>query len=236
MEDLGAIRTDRNLLRQQLSEEVASYVREKIILGEIRPGSFLRLEPIAEAVGVSNTPVREGLLMLRGEGFLRLVPRRGFLVVPFKPQDIRDIFWAQAELASELCARAAKAITPAQIVNLERNIEAHHKAISEGDEEATAFLGFAFHREINRAADSHRLAFFLDSIARQLPNKFYASIEGELALLEEEHPLLIEALRKHNVRQARSIMERHMLERGEHLIQMLEERGVWDQMEEDEEA
>jgi DNA-binding GntR family transcriptional regulator len=71
--------------RTQLPEEVASYVRELIISGAVSPGEYLRMEPIAEAVGVSNTPVREGLLALAGEGFVRLVPRRGFVVAQFSP-------------------------------------------------------------------------------------------------------------------------------------------------------
>src|SRR5689334_8388331 len=95
-----------NSQRQQLSEDVASYVRELIISGRVRPGDFLRTEPIAEAVGVSNTPVREGLLLLSGEGFVELVPRRGFMVSAFSRQDVRDIFWAQAALAAELAGRA----------------------------------------------------------------------------------------------------------------------------------
>jgi DNA-binding transcriptional MocR family regulator len=67
---------DRLARRQQLPEEVAGYVRELIITGAVRPGEFLRMERIAEAVGVSNTPVREGLLILRSEGLVELVPRR----------------------------------------------------------------------------------------------------------------------------------------------------------------
>jgi DNA-binding GntR family transcriptional regulator len=47
------------------------------------------MERIAEAVGVSNTPVREGLLSLRSEGFVELVPRRGFVVAEFTRQDVR---------------------------------------------------------------------------------------------------------------------------------------------------
>src|SRR6478672_4058053 len=111
--------TETNGGRRQLPEEVAAYVRELIMSGRIRPGEFLRMEPIAEAVGVSNTPVREGLLLLNSEGFVQLVPRRGFVVASFTPQDVRDIFWAQAQLASELAARAAKNITPEQVAKLE---------------------------------------------------------------------------------------------------------------------
>src|SRR3984885_15969294 len=112
-------RPARSSHRQQLPEEVASYVREMIVSGEVRPGEFLRMERIAEAVGVSNTPVREGLLILRSEGLVELVPRRGFVVSPFSRQDVRDLFWAQAQLARELAARAARNISPDQLAELE---------------------------------------------------------------------------------------------------------------------
>ena len=72
------------------------------------------MEPIAEAVGVSNTPVREGLLALQSEGFVRLVPRRGFVVAPFTAQDVHDLFWAQAQLAGELAPGRRVKMTPEQ--------------------------------------------------------------------------------------------------------------------------
>lgn len=127
--------------RQQLPDEVASYVREMIMSGEVRPGEFLRMEPIAEAVGVSNTPVREGLLALSSEGLVELVPRRGFAVAPFSRQDVRDIFWAQAKLAGELAARAAKKLTPAQIAGLEQNVQLYTAALKAGDEAGIANYG-----------------------------------------------------------------------------------------------
>src|SRR5271168_3455597 len=140
---------ERGSKRQQLPEEVASYVRELIISGTVRPGDFLRTEPIAEAVGVSNTPVREGLLALRSQGFVQLVPRRGFVVASFTPQDVRDLFWAQAQLAGELAARAAKKMTPELADKLEANLAAYEKALAADDEDGVARYGYAFHREIN---------------------------------------------------------------------------------------
>ena len=62
--------------------------------------------------------------VLRSEGLVELVPRRGFIVASFRRQDVRDQFWAQAQLARELAARAAKKIAakkiaPKQIAKLE---------------------------------------------------------------------------------------------------------------------
>jgi DNA-binding GntR family transcriptional regulator len=226
-EDLGGIGANGATERQQLPEEVATYVRELILSGSVRPGEFLRMERIAEAVGVSNTPVREGLLALRSEGFVRLEPRRGFVVAPFSRQDVHDLFWAQAQLASELAARAAKRITAEQIQQLEAIDKGHEQALADADSDRIAALGRAFHREINKAADSHRLALLLESVVRQLPNRFYATIEGQVSATRDRHPQLLAALRKRDSRKARSLMQQHIVEGADHLIELLEQRGMW---------
>ena len=213
--------------RKQLPEEVAAYVRELVITGVAKAGDFLRLEPIAEAVGVSNTPVREGLLLLQSEGFVQLVPRRGFVVAPFTPGDVEDLFWAQARLGGELAARAAKRITPEAIARLEANIEDYERAAEAGDTDLLAELGHLFHRELNLAADSRRLALLLGTVVKQLPNQFYATIEGQVDNARAEHPLLLDALKNGDTRKARSVFERHIQGGAARLIETLEKRGMW---------
>ena len=227
-ENLASYAVNRGRERQQLPEEVANYVRELVLSGAVRPGEFLRMERIAEAVGVSNTPVREGLLALRSEGFVRLEPRRGFVVAPFSRQDVRDLFWAQAQLASELAARAAKKISPEQIQRLEAIDEGHAQAVADGDSDGVQALGRTFHSEINKAAESYRLALLLESVVRQMPNRFYSRIEGQVTASRERHPQLLAALRKRDSRKARSVMQAHILEGADHLVEILEQRGLWD--------
>jgi DNA-binding GntR family transcriptional regulator len=214
--------------RRQLSEEVASYVRELILSGQVRQGEFLRLEPIAEALGVSNTPVREGLLALRNEAFVRLIPRRGFVVEGFSRQDILDLFLVQAQLAGELAARTARQITPEGVAELEAIDSAHERSIAVGDRDGIAYWGHAFHRAVNLAAQSPRLANLLGSVVRHLPNRFYTEIEGQIASIKHNHPLLLQAFRDNDEEAARRLMSQHMLDAGEHLVESLEKRGLWD--------
>jgi DNA-binding GntR family transcriptional regulator len=199
-----------------------------IFSGSVRPGDYLRLEPIAEAVGVSNTPVREGLLMLRSEGLVRLVPRRGFAVEPFTPQDVHDIFWVQAHLAGELAARAAKRITPAEIALLEE-ISAHYRiAAASNDEAGIGRFGHAFHRTINKAAGSPRLARLLGAVVQNLPNRFYATIEQAASETPHDHDEILEALKAGNARKSRKLVEDHILERSDHLVTFLRGRNLWE--------
>src|SRR5690349_3717459 len=101
--------------RRQLSDEVASYLRQAIMAGELSPGCSVRAEAVGEELEVSATPVREALQALRVEGFLELLPRKGFKVAPLVADDIRDIFEAHALIAGELSARAAQRATEGQI-------------------------------------------------------------------------------------------------------------------------
>jgi len=213
--------------RTQLPQEVASYVREMILSGAVRPGEFLRLEPIAEALGVSNTPVREGLLALRGEGFVRLIPRRGFVVQGFSRQDVLDLFLVQADIAGELAARAAVLVTPGQLAELEAIQRADEQAIAADDREAIARLGHSFHRNINVAADSRRLAILLGSVVRHFPNRFYVEIDGQIASIADKHPLILAALRSHDPEAARMHMREHILDEGKRLVESLQQRGIW---------
>jgi DNA-binding GntR family transcriptional regulator len=218
---------ERDAKRTQLPEEVATYVRELIISGAVRPGEFLRMEPIAGAVGVSNTPVREGLLALKSEGFVRLAPRRGFVVAPFTQQDIRDLFWAQAQLGGELAARAARRMTSERLAELEENLECYETAIAEGDQEGVAEIGHQFHRAVNLAAESHRLALLQGAVVKHLPNRFYATIEGQVAGAYNEHPLLVGAFRTYDAESARTLMYAHILDGADRLIETLEKQGLW---------
>lgn len=166
-------------------------------------------------------------MALRSEGFVQLVPRRGFVVAPFSQRDVHDLFWAQAQLAGELAARTAIKITPEQIDRLATLQRLYEEALADGDLDRVSDLGHEFHREINRAADSRRLALLLNSIVKQLPSRFYVTIEGQVAATANKHRRLLTAMRKQDAEKARSVMEAHVLEGARYLIETLEERGIF---------
>ncbi|KHL01491.1 GntR family transcriptional regulator [Sinomonas humi] len=213
--------------RTQLPEEVAAYVREQIMSGNLTPGQFLRLEPIAEAVGVSITPVREGLVALSNEGFVTAVPRRGFVVAPFTRQDVRDLFWAQSRLAGELAARAAKQITREELDLLGNVMEQCAVATKRGDADEIGRLGHQFHRIINVAARSDRLARLLAGVVKHLPNQYYASLEAHVSTAPLEHQEIFDALSKRQAKRARTLTEAHIEGSADFVIDSLEQRGLW---------
>jgi len=77
--------------------------------------------------------VREGLLFLKGEGFVELKPRRGFVVAPLSASDVSDLFTAQALLAGELVSRATARMTPDDLRELDKVHRELRKAAAVGD-------------------------------------------------------------------------------------------------------
>ncbi len=211
----------------QLSGSVASHLREQIISGKLKAGEFLRIDSIANELGVSTTPVREGLLLLQSESFVRLLPRRGFVVNSFSKGDLRDMFWAQAIIGAELAARAAANMSKEEVTRLHEMVADHKKAFEAGDEQRYVRLGHEFHRHLNLAAASPRLALLLGSLAKQLPNRFYAGIEGQMMDTMEYHPIIVDAIRVKDTDAVRSLMYRHIMHGADHLIESLERAGTW---------
>jgi DNA-binding GntR family transcriptional regulator len=217
----------RAVRREQLSDEVAARLRTDIMTGTLRPGTFIRLDETAAALGVSITPVREALRTLRGEGMVQLEPHRGHVVVPLSRDDIEDIFWLQATIAKELAATAAERITDAQIEELERLNEGLASAVDRGDAEEVAAAEFAFHRAFNRTTGRIKLAWFLLRVARYLPGQIYASDAAWGAASVASHRELVEALRRHDVDAVVRLNSGEFTDAAQRLITRLDEIGLW---------
>lgn len=213
--------------RHQLSESVAMNLRERIMSGKLHAGQFLRIDALARELNVSTTPVREGLLLLQSDSFVRLIPRRGFVVNTFSQGDLRDLFWAQAIIGSELAARAAARISKDDLTRMHELYAAHERAVAAGDEVAAAQAGHQFHRTINLTAQSPRLALLLGGLTKQLPNRFYASVEGVLQNAVRDHRAICDALDQRAEDAARSAMQHHILAGADYLIAALERQGTW---------
>ena len=213
--------------RLQLSEEVAARIREEVMAGDLRPGEFIRLEAVAQRYGVSVTPVREALLLLRGEDVVRLLPRRGFVVAPLSRVDVDDLFELQARLAGELAARAVKRVTKEDLVTLGEVNRQLQEAVRVQDAERIEFLEFHFHRTLNLIADSRKLANVLRSAAQYLPRRFYTADAHWRHAVDSDHKRLLAALRAGDPEKARAAIEAHVLDGRARLIAHLDEVGFW---------
>ncbi|UQS25107.1 GntR family transcriptional regulator [Amycolatopsis thermalba] len=212
--------------KQQLSEKVAAYIREGIMVGQFRAGEYIRTERLAEELGVSPTPVREALMLLGSEGSVRWEPRRGYRVVPLTTRDVSDLFRVQAFIAGELAARAATELRDDELDLLEETQAKLEQAERDGDFELVETLNYRIHRTINKASDSARLAVLLGVTVNYVPLGYYASIEGWSSASAHDHSAIFQALRARDPEGARRAMSAHIEHVGGQLVDHLRRREV----------
>jgi len=210
--------------RPQLSDEVAAHLREAIMSGALHPGQFVRLDAVAAELGVSVTPVREALLALRGEDMVELEPRRGFVVSPLSRRDVKDMFGLQADLAVQLVGRAATLISDQQLDRVAQ--VAAELAMAEGHHELST-LEYEFHRLINKAAGSRKLARFLDMASRYTPARVYTGDPQWRVQVVADHAAIVAALRARDANAAREAVFRHVKDGERRLLRHLDAVGMW---------
>jgi DNA-binding GntR family transcriptional regulator len=212
-----------SLHRPQLGAEAASYVRDLIVSGQLQGGEFIRPESIADELHISATPVREGLLALRTQGFLRLEPRRGLVVIPLNGDDIRDLFAGQALLAGELAARAVKRSSATAIAHLEALHGVLEAAAERGATDELEELNFRFHRAVNLLANAPKIAWLIGMAVCYVPVRSYSSIDGWPAATVHDHRAVLDAFRRGASKTARATMAEHIVHAGELLAIHIED-------------
>lgn len=218
--------SDPFVVRPQLSDDVARYVRRRIFNGTYPAGEYLRLDQLAADVGISVTPVREALLNLRAEGLLEQHPRRGFMVVEVTARDLADVALVQTFVGGELAARAAERITPDQLAELKSIQDELERAYRQSDIDRTVRLNHEFHRLINVAADSPKLTQVMSGITRYAPESVFPTLDGWPEQSIRDHRAVIAALERGDGDAARAAMAEHFSVGVEPLTAHLTERGV----------
>jgi DNA-binding GntR family transcriptional regulator len=208
----------------QLSDSVAAYVRELVMTGQLAPGEAVKPEFVARELGISTTPIREALQALRVEGFLELIPRRGFIVAPLSGDDVRDLFAAHALLAGELAALAAVRATDSDLAELDALQHELLAAAHRQDFPTMEERNHAFHRKVNLIADARRIAGIVAITSRYVPRLFYSSIDGWPKATEDDHASVLRAIRNRDPESARAAMAAHIRHSGELLAGQFDRR------------
>jgi GntR family transcriptional regulator of vanillate catabolism len=65
-------------------------LREMLVQGRLRPGEKIREVPLSQELKISRIPLHLALERLASEGFLEVLPKRGFRVHSFSVEDIYD--------------------------------------------------------------------------------------------------------------------------------------------------
>jgi DNA-binding GntR family transcriptional regulator len=93
--------------RLPLTEHIHRQLRDDILHARLQPGQAILEPELAARFGVSKTPVREALRLLAQDGWVIVLPRKGYLIRPLGLDDLREVFHLREMLEPGFAAEAA---------------------------------------------------------------------------------------------------------------------------------
>ncbi|AVD37358.1 GntR family transcriptional regulator [Clostridioides difficile] len=77
---------------KRLQEQAYDYLKELILSGEIIENEIYSETKLASEIGISRTPIRDALQRLSQDGFIDIIPSKGFRIHQITANEIIEIF------------------------------------------------------------------------------------------------------------------------------------------------
>jgi DNA-binding GntR family transcriptional regulator len=202
-----------------LSATVRRLVLDRIVRGHYRPGERIVEFKLAKELGVSQSPVREGLRELAAVGIVTIHPRRGARVRLPSAKELADVSLVRAEVDALAARLSAGRIPDATLDDLEGLIDEMLTRLEQRDFPGVTAADVRFHQLIAEAAQNHALTRAFEQLApfaRTFITLTLPNVDVREIVLE--HRPILEALRAHDADRAAEAARSHQLSVSELLL------------------
>ncbi len=216
------------------TQAVADALRERILEGTFPPGAVLRQDALAQALGVSRTPLRTALAELARDGLVTYEVNRGYAVRAFDLDDVRAAFEVRATLEALACRRAAeRGLPPAALARLAACVTRGEAILGKGRLDPSDLpdyrrMNVEFHEAIIAAGGNPWVAEFVGR-TRNVPLASDRVIlwedHGIILRSHDDHRRILRALADRDGHRAAGLMWEHVTRAGEILVAHIAARG-----------
>ena len=213
MSTLQALPVDLRLDRSRhAAPQVFEKLRDLIVSLDLKPGEPLARGELAEAFGLSQTPIRDALSQLRDEGLVDIYPQHTTAVSRIDIAAARQAHFLRRSLELEIVRVLAGRNDPALVERLRAHID-----MLRANRGADRYQGFldadrAFHREMHEAAGvaglwelEQRYSGHVDRLRRlHLPEA------GKADRILRDHQRIVDAIARQDAAGAQEALREHL--------------------------
>jgi DNA-binding GntR family transcriptional regulator len=149
--------------RVSVADQVASILRQRIVDGELRPGTPLPEIPLSASLGVSRNTMREAVRILSIEGLLRRSIHRGVSVAQLSLKDVKEIYHVRRLLEIPAVLAASSSRTDV-LDDLRAAVEQYEQAVKSRDWARAVSCDLQFHSTLIRFHNNKRLEAFYQKV------------------------------------------------------------------------
>ena len=154
--------------RVSVADQVAALLRQRILNGELRPGTPLQEIPLAASLGVSRNTMREATRILSLENLLKRSIHRGVAVSQLSLKDVQEIYQLRRMLEISAVLAAAKDKHSEILSELRSALEGYARAVRERDWPPAVGFDLQFHSLLIRFHRNRRLESFYQRVIGEL--------------------------------------------------------------------
>lgn len=179
-----------------LREQIYAYLRDAIQRGSLEPGAAVNIDEMSRELGISKTPLKEAMIKLECEGFVRFLPRRGVQVRGLTGAELRDYYEIIGYLEAGVVGAVFERLrAPAVVRRLKRSNADQARTLKRENFDRYYQLNLEFHDiflSLSPNQTLHRMVVPLKQRLYDFPRKAYWP-EWEAVNLDE-HRRFIESI------------------------------------------
>lgn len=196
------------------SRSLLSQLRDRVLDGSYSPQEVIPEQALAEAFGVSRTPVREALKQLENEGLVEIRPRVGTFVRYPTRREIIELFQVKESLEGLAANLMAQRAPSTELEKLKQNLQESSDAISYEDPDTYARLVHEFHWTLVLGSYNQKLIEHYDRLMNQLTYHRLVletvSVPGRIQQSIHEHEAVVTAISTQDPMGAELAMRNHV--------------------------
>lgn len=195
-----------------LPDSAYAQVRDSIIRGDLRPGSQVTEEGLAETLGVSRTPLREAISRLLSDGLVYRAPNRRLFITPVSCKEAENLFAVRMALEDLALTEAATNLSDNLLGELDTSLRRMERAYRSRQEDV-AEGGRSFHDVLYHAAGNTINQDILWRLAVKVDRyRYIATSAGAKRQRQavKDHRRILDALASGDVASAREALRAHL--------------------------
>lgn len=187
-------------------------VRDDIVSMRRKPGDAIVEKEIAEAYGVSRTPIREALLRLANEGLVDIFPQSGTFVAHIPVRALPEAIVIRTSLEETAARLAAERATRSQIIGIHAIVEKLRESEASNDRDAFHQSDERFHAAIADMAGYPGIWTIVQQVKLQVDRYRRLTLpqEGRMLRVIEEHAAIVKAIEARDSARAAALMNAHL--------------------------
>lgn len=201
--------------KKTLANEAYDYLKEKIIIGEIKPGNIITEKNVGDLLGMSRTPVKNALTKLELENYVKCIPGVGTVVTGLSFKDLKDIYDVRASLECLALKSAIYNINKEDINKLREEFKEGLKKYNEkgkiGPLDITD-IDSSFHNLIIKNSQNNYIEKLMDVIANQV-SRYQIQAYTLTDTFEEsiqQHLKILNSIENNNLDEAEDLLKAHI--------------------------